>query len=243
MAAPPGRPRAPQVHICCEAPRAALGQRRQQVAGDRAISDRHPASRQETPHTAEYYNSGFIAFFTWVSSQKYTLTHIAPARLCGTNLQLVIFDTGVSFGNLCALRGTIIVRELTRSNLTSPLLQTALATFSIAVPEHSQNQMPDDAKLLIATDVLDNDRAGGFAAASALVVSFEGFMMPGKPPALIYVTLKSSAASCLSRTSKIGGAGFRRHLSWLRPDAAAGMNALVVPGRLRLQILTRLATC
>ena len=52
------------------------------------------------------------------------------------------------------------------------------------MPEHSRNQVADDAKFLITSNVLDNDRAGGVAAASALVVSFEGFMMPEKAPSL-----------------------------------------------------------
>ena len=52
------------------------------------------------------------------------------------------------------------------------------------MPEHSRNQVLDDAKCLIASNVLDNDRPEGFAAASALVVSFAGFMMPGKAPSL-----------------------------------------------------------
>ena len=42
--------------------------------------------------------------------------------------------------------------------------------------------MPDDAKFLIASDVLDNDRAEVLAADSALVVSFEAFMMLGEAP-------------------------------------------------------------
>ena len=50
------------------------------------------------------------------------------------------------------------------------------------MPEHSRNQMTDGAKLLIASDVLDNDRAEVFAAASALVVSFEAFTMLGGAP-------------------------------------------------------------
>ena len=38
--------------------------------------------------------------------------------------------------------------------------------------------------IIIASNVLDNDRAEGVAAASALIVSFEGFMMPRKTPSL-----------------------------------------------------------
>ena len=73
-------PRAPQVHICCEAACAAPGQRRQQVAVDRVISDRHPASRQVTPHTAECFNSAFIVFFTWASSQNINADSHRPGK-------------------------------------------------------------------------------------------------------------------------------------------------------------------
>ena len=173
-AVPPGPLPGARVPRRCGVPRAELGRRRIQVAGDAIVFDRYLADRRVTPHTGANYRSAYNAVVFWAAQQNLSLSLQHLDNTLRKYLLRLFFDGGPPFDARYALHGTVFVREPPRSNTSLSLSRAALAGFSNLAPEHSRDPMPEKAMFLIAADLLERDGAEGFAAAGALITAFDG---------------------------------------------------------------------
>ena len=175
-----GNPAVLRPGIRCGVPRDVLGQRRRQVAGDNHLSDRYLADRRVSARTADNYRSAYRAFASWAAQKNLSVSANHLDRNLRKYLSHLFFEGGAPFDARYALHGAIFVRELPRAATTLPLSRSTLAGFSSVVPEHSRDPMPEEAKNLIAADLLENEGTLEFAAAGALVTSFDGFLRPSE---------------------------------------------------------------
>ena len=174
------QPRVLRAGIRCGIPRDELGRRRREVAGVAVLSDRYLADRRVTPRTAADYRSAFQTFATWAARHRHSTSHNFLDRSLRKYLLHLFFTGGAPFDGRLALHSTIFVKELARSAQSLPLSRETLAGFSTVVPEMQRDPLPDEAKVLIAHDLLENEGEAGFAAAGALVTAFDAFLRPSE---------------------------------------------------------------
>ena len=174
------RPRELRPGIRCGVPRDVLGNRRRDVAGVAVTSDRYLSDRRVTARTAANYRGAFQAFASWAARHRHSISPNSVDRSLRKYLLHMFFTGGAPFDGRLALHGTIFVKELPRSPQSLPLSRDALAGFSTVVPELQRDPLPDEAKTLIAHDLLQSEGDQGFMAAGALVTAFDGFLRPSE---------------------------------------------------------------